>query len=190
MLGTIYRFFWKFHNNKQCLKLRSCGKSFITGRGLIIQGPQYISVGEYFSAGRNLSLATYRSYNGDDTGYIPSLIIGNNVSIMDNCAISCINKITIGDGTLLGANVFITDNFHGTGSKNELDSPPRSRKLYSKGPVNIGRNVWIGRNVCVMPGVTIGDGAVIGANAVVTKSVPSKCTVAGVPAAIIYKQEQ
>jgi acetyltransferase-like isoleucine patch superfamily enzyme len=52
-------------------------------------------------------------------------------------------------------------------------------------PVAIGNNVWIGLNATVLKGVTIGDGAVVAAGAVVTRSVPPKCLVAGVPARIV-----
>ena len=37
----------------------------------------------------------------------------------------------------------------------------------------------------ILPGVTIGDGAIVAAGAVVTKDVPEKCMVAGVPAKVI-----
>ena len=52
-------------------------------------------------------------------------------------------------------------------------------------PVYIGENVWIGMNATVLKGVTIGDGAIVAAGAVVTKDVPARCLVAGVPAKII-----
>ena len=37
----------------------------------------------------------------------------------------------------------------------------------------------------ILPGITIGDGAIVAAGAVVTKDVPSRCMVAGVPAKVI-----
>ena len=40
-------------------------------------------------------------------------------------------------------------------------------------------------NATILKGVTIGDGAIVAAGAVVTKDVPPKCIVAGVPARII-----
>ena len=56
-----------------------------------------------------------------------------------------------------------------------------------------GENIWptIGKNCKIYTGavvignITVGDGAVVGANAVVTKDVPPKAVVAGVPAKII-----
>ena len=55
----------------------------------------------------------------------------------------------------------------------------------SKGPITIGKNVWIGDKATILPGVTIGDGAVIAANAVVTKNVSAYNIVGGNPARII-----
>ena len=51
----------------------------------------------------------------------------------------------------------------------------------------IGDNVFIGAGAKILGPIKIGNGAVIGANAVVTKNVPDNCTVVGVPAKIIKK---
>ena len=51
--------------------------------------------------------------------------------------------------------------------------------------MNIGNHVWIGAKAMIMKGVNIGDGAIIAAGAVVTKDVPARCLVAGVPAKVI-----
>lgn len=146
-------------------------------KNLIINGAKYISIGRNFHCSRNV---TIDSRGGE-------IIIGDNVTINNNCDIACLNKIEICDGVLLGTNVFITDNYHGDNSRKEIDIIPQLRKLYSKGPVRIGRNVWIGRNVCIMPNVTIGDGTIIGANAVVTKDCEPYSIYAGVPAKLIRR---
>lgn len=62
---------------------------------------------------------------------------------------------------------------------------PTQRKLYSKGPVVIGNNVWIGDKVTILPGITISDGAVIGANAVVNKDIPPYSLAVGNPIKIV-----
>jgi len=59
-----------------------------------------------------------------------------------------------------------------------------------KGIPIIGNNVYIGAGAKILGPLTIGDNVIIGANAVVTKSVPSNCTVAGVPARIIKRDGQ
>lgn len=161
------------------------GLNWTVGIGCSIKNPEYITIGDNSSLGNYCTLQTWPNYRGETTNMTPELIIGNEVSFMEHCHISCMNSITIGDGCLLGNNVFITDNFHGNISKEELNIPPIKRKLFSKNRVKIGKNVWIGRNVCIMPDVIIGNGAIIAANAVVTKNVPSNAVVAGVPAKII-----
>jgi acetyltransferase-like isoleucine patch superfamily enzyme len=46
-------------------------------------------------------------------------------------------------------------------------------------------HVWIGTGAIILPGVTIGRGAVVAAGAVVTRNVPPKTLVGGVPARVL-----
>ena len=55
----------------------------------------------------------------------------------------------------------------------------------SKGPINVGNDVWISMNAIIQSGVNIGNGAVILANAVVTKDIPPFAIAGGVPAKVI-----
>ena len=91
----------------------------------------------------------------------------------------------MGNGVLTGRWVTITDNSHGETDYETLKMQPILRKLYSKGAVKIGDNVWIGDKVTILPNVTIGNGAIIAANAVVTRDIPPYSIVAGNPARII-----
>lgn len=85
--------------------------------------------------------------------------------------------ITIGDGTMIAANVQLISNNHDL----------YERQIITCKPIIIGKNVWIGAGATVLPGITIGDNAVIGAASVVTKDVPADCIVAGNPARFIKR---
>lgn len=66
-----------------------------------------------------------------------------------------------------------------------MDAERHNKGLEYAKPITIRDNVWFGAGVQVLPGVTIGEGAVIAAGAVVTKDVPPRTLVAGVPAKVI-----
>lgn len=51
-------------------------------------------------------------------------------------------------------------------------------------PVKIKRGSFIGANAIILPGVTIGEDSFVAAGAVVTKDMPPKTLVAGVPAKV------
>lgn len=53
------------------------------------------------------------------------------------------------------------------------------------GDVIIEDHVWIASRATILPGVRIGRGAVVAAGAVVTKDIPEKAIVAGIPARVI-----
>ncbi|MOA29987.1 Streptogramin A acetyltransferase [compost metagenome] len=60
--------------------------------------------------------------------------------------------------------------------------PPALRKLYSKGAVFIGENVWLGEYVSILPGARIGDGVIVGANSTVSGELPANTICVGSPA--------
>lgn len=146
-------------------------------------GLQYISVGDSTFIASGVQLTAWDSHNG--IRYTPSIVIGNNCSFRENCHITAINSIHIGDNLLTGTNVLVTDNSHGQSIREHMCLPFAERPLYSKGPVVIGNNVWLGNNVCIMPDVTIGDGAIIGANSVVTHDIPAYAVAVGIPAKVV-----
>ena len=166
-------------------KFLHLGKLKDVGFDVSVIHPEYISIGDELFIDRFCRLHTWPEYKGKSTGYKPRLVIGNQVSFMRNCYVSCMNNIEIGDGCLFGDNVYISDNYHGNNTTDCLKLIPDERPLFSKGEIKIGKNVWVGRNVCILPGVEIGDGAIIGANAVVTHSINAGTIAAGVPAKVI-----
>lgn len=52
-------------------------------------------------------------------------------------------------------------------------------------PVVVKRGADIGTSAILLPGVTVGEGAIVGAGAVVTRDVPDRAIVAGVPARLL-----
>ncbi|MBD5211706.1 MAG: galactoside O-acetyltransferase [Bacteroidales bacterium] len=101
--------------------------------------------------------------------------IGRNVVVMPGCLMMSAGGITIGDDTMIAANVQLISNNHDL----------YERQVITCRPVTIGRNVWIGAGATILPGVTIGDNAVVGAASVVTKDVAADTIVAGNPARLI-----
>ena len=133
-----------------------------------------------FSVGKNATVTV----NGDFSAYV-----GSDIWVFDDAAltlnrgfcnegvqITCAKKITLGEGCAIARDVIIRDyDAHQLlGAGHEVAKE-----------VRIGNHVWIGTRAMVLKGVTIGDGAVVAAGAVVTKDVPARCLVAGVPAKVI-----
>ncbi|MBE5926105.1 MAG: acyltransferase [Lachnospiraceae bacterium] len=173
----------KVYSNYLSNRFKKCGKGLISEYKIFLKGEKYISIGKDVKLNHDVRIEAWDSYAGKT--HHPQIIIGNRVCINPYTHIGAVNKIVIGNRTLIGAGVLITDHSHGKCTEEELKKEPRKRALYSKGKVVIGENVWIGEHVAILPGVTIGDNAIIGANAVVTKDVPKNAVVGGNPARII-----
>ncbi len=167
---------------------KSAGKRIYIKYPIWVKGPEYISVGSHFSCGCRTRIEAWDCHG--EFSFKPYIKIGEGVTIGNDCHLGAINKIIIGDNVLTGARVLITDHSHGMNSKNELKEPVNERKLYSKGEVIIGNNVWIGEGASILPNVRIGDNVVIGCNSVVTHNMPADSLVAGNPARVIKMMDE
>lgn len=185
LLKKIKLIAYIFNSKLVSKQFNACGKNFFIRSALSLEGEKYISIGDDFDGFSRIRLEAFDAHLGKP--FKPEIVIGNNVSINNDCHIGCVNKIVIGNNVLIASKVYITDHFHGEISVSELAVPPNKRPVVSKGVVIINDNVWIGEGVAIMPNVTIGENSIIGANSVVTKDVPANVVVGGVPAKIIKK---
>jgi lipopolysaccharide O-acetyltransferase len=151
-----------------------------------------ISVGKGMVYGRSFRCEVIERYLG--VTYSPKIVFGHNIHIEDFVHIGCVNRVEIGDNTLIASKVYISDHNHGyyddehTGDhENPKETAPILRKLTSDSYVRIGSNVWIGQNVTILPGSIIGDGAIIGANSVVRGVIKEYTISVGSPARSIKK---
>lgn len=183
IISLIGRIWQKTYTAYICSKFACVGKRIGFKHVATLVGGKFIRLGDDCCFAQELTLTAWELPNQK-----PSIVIGNNCSIGAYNHISATNRITIGDGLLTGKWVTILDNSHGTTSKEHLLMRPWLRPVVSKGPVVIGKNVWLCDKCTILPGVTIGDGVVVAANAVVTKDVPSYCVVGGNPARIIHQR--
>lgn len=192
VIGLIFRLKVRLFFNHCCRLLntslyssdfRKLHTTSLISNGLTLVGGQYIEIAENCWFGKNGVLSAWSSYAGEF--FNPEIIIGPNCNIGDYFHISAIKSIVMGRNVLIGRWVSIVDNGHGKNVVSELDVAPIERKLYSKGPIVIGDNVWIGDKVTILSNVIIGSNSVIGANSVVTRDVPANAIVAGSPAQII-----
>ena len=108
-----------------------------------------------------------------------NLKIGKRVFINAGCQFQDQGGIEIGDDVLIGPQTIIA-------TLNHDPDPEKRGGMFAKS-VKIGNKVWLGARVTICPGVTIGEGAIVGAGAVVTKDVPPRTVVAGVPAKAIKR---
>lgn len=103
--------------------------------------------------------------------------IGEDVFINAGCHFQDHGGGYLGDGCQVGHNVVFATLNHGLA--------PEMRAHTYPAPVRLGRGVWVGSGAILLSGVTVGDYAVVGAGAVVTKDVPPRTVVAGVPARVV-----
>ena len=95
------------------------------------------------------------------------------------------DQISIGDNTSVGDRTIITAHAN-------IPSDTILKKLYPRkiSKTRIGKGVWIMPNVTIIPGVVIGEESVIATGSVVTKDVPPRTLVGGVPAKILKDLEK
>lgn len=103
------------------------------------------------------------------------ITIGNGTYLNRNAEVIAAQSVTIGRDCKIARDVIIMDT-----DQHEIPGFGMVAK-----PVDIGDHVWIGSRAIVLKGVTIGRGAVVAAGSVVTKDVPARAVVAGIPAKVV-----
>lgn len=144
-----------------------CGKKIKIGKNcrikkdfcIVIDKNSKFIIGDNFRAKYNFKI---NCLNGG------ILKIGNNVFINNNCDITAMKKIEIGNNVLIGHNLLVIDHDH---------NYKKNIKNYVSNEIKIGNNVWIGANVTILKGVHIGDNCVIAANTLVLKDIPDNSLV-------------
>jgi acetyltransferase-like isoleucine patch superfamily enzyme len=102
--------------------------------------------------------------------------IGDRVKIMDNAHIT--GNAIIEDDVFISTLVSTTnDNLMGR-------KPTQGKDWTERGPT-IRRFATVGQGACILPGIEVGEDAIVGAGAVVTKNVPPRVVVMGVPARVV-----
>ena len=95
------------------------------------------------------------------------LIIGNGCFFNNDCSITCMGRVSVGENSIFGEGVKIYDhNYH-------INNAGRLIKNsgHTLGEVIIGNNCWIGSNVVILKGANIGNNCVIGAGCVISGTV-------------------
>lgn len=179
---------------------RKVGSGLILGRNVVIRHPAKIELGNHVTIDDNALL--------DARGSNPGLVLEDEVIINRNCLLQAkVGAIRVGRRSSIGSNsvlvsmagldigeaVLIAGGCYlsaGAYRFSDATRPIMEQGPYSKGPLTIGDDVWIGTGAIILDGVTVGRGAVVGAGAVVTRDVPERSVVGGVPARLIRMREQ
>lgn len=88
------------------------------------------------------------------------------------------NYIEIGQNSMIGPHVFITDSDH----KLERRDVPIGLQGGYYGTTLIGQNVWIGASAQVLRGGEIQQNSIVGANSTVMKGMEQESLIVGIPA--------
>ena len=106
-----------------------------------------------------------------------NITVGKDGFINSGCCFQDQGGVVIGDGCQIGHQVVFATIDHGL--------EPERRHDIDMAPIVLEDNVWIGSHSTILKGVTIGRDSVVAAGSVVTRDVPPRSVVAGVPAKVI-----
>lgn len=175
------KFFWyPILNIKNRFIFGSYGKDVYIERGVIINRPRFVHIGNHVRIKRNTSINLHPRKENSKEGL---LFIGNKVMISEGCIISALNKIIIEENVIIGPHVLIIDNTRRPG---DIQIPLVNQDV-DIGYVRIRRDSFIGYNSCILPNVTIGKNCVIGAMSVVTEDIPDYSVAIGAPAKVVKR---
>ncbi len=180
---NLWRSLWRVFYYQPLFRSRchTCGKGLYiinSGQGLpVIEGDLKIDVGN------NVSIYDRSTFGALTIGSNPRLIIGENTQIASSVAILVGNRVSIGNNCIISCTMIADNPGH------NLDYRKRYLKLEKEKieKINIGDHVWAATQSIIIGRVNVGTGAIISPRAVVRKNVPPFCIVNGDPARVIRK---
>jgi len=106
---------------------------------------------------------------------------GDDCSVGPFCYLDGHGGLVVGNKVMIGPHVGVYSSNH---IFSDVEQPLLNQGLEKLG-VTIGDDVWIGSHAVILAGVQIGNGVVVAAGAVVTRDIPARSVVAGVPARVL-----
>lgn len=100
------------------------------------------------------------------------LNISDGVFFNNFCSVTSMQKIAIGENTIIGEGVRLYDHNHQHSKSGDVKI-----QGYTKGEIIIEKNVWIGSNTIVLKDVQVKENVIIGAGNIVFKSIPANMVV-------------
>ena len=117
--------------------------------------------------GRNVICRNFENFHVSSG----KLILHDGVFVNNSCSFNCMERIEVGNGTMMGEGVRFYDHDHVyTAEKIE-------KGQWNTAPIRVGRDCWIGSNVTILKGVTIGDNTIIGAGCLIRNDIPANSVV-------------
>ena len=117
--------------------------------------------------GRNVICRNFENFHVSSG----KLILHDGVFVNNSCSFNCMERIEVGNGTMMGEGVRFYDHDHVyTAEKIE-------KWQWTTAPIRVGRDCWIGSNVTILKGVTIGDNTIIGAGCLIRNDIPANSVV-------------
>lgn len=148
----------------------------------MLHGVERIEIGSCTTIGPGASLSVGMP-TPLDAGKDAVLSIGDRCVFGKGLSIVAHERVEVGDDTVAGHYVYITDQNHGY----EDVDVPIGRQMWRNAPVRIGDSCWLGHGAVILPGATIGRHVVVAAGSVVAGEVPDHCVVAGAPARVVRR---
>ena len=147
--------------------------SVVLGDGVVIHHPDLVNLyGCRIGSGSRVGTFVEIQRNA---------VIGRNCKISSHTFIC--EGVTLEDGVFVGHGVMFTNDLHPRAMN--PDGSLQTDADWKVVLTLVKRGASIGSNATILAGVTIGDGALVGAGAVVTRDVPERTIVAGVPARVV-----
>ncbi len=148
------------------------------GEGITIHQPCVILKPEMIALASGVRLDSFVKVEG-----------GEGVTLGENCHVATFSHINAGGGTVtMGRGSGCASHTVICGGMTDmamLATTPQDGNVAKRMTTVIGEHVLIFAGAVICPGVTIGSKAVIAAGAVVTRDVPSRAIIAGVPGKIV-----